>query len=66
MFDKQAARSLRACRFLILTMTAAALLANAGCGYHREGRGVSLPPDVRRVAIPVFRNDTFESGLKRW
>ena len=36
----------------------------AGCGYHREGRGVNVPSSVRRVAVPVFRNDTFEAGLE--
>ncbi|MBZ0274315.1 hypothetical protein K8I61_19930 [bacterium] len=34
------------------------------CGYGRESRGVNLPEKVRRVAVPVFRNDTTEAGLE--
>lgn len=34
------------------------------CGYTRAGRGVNLPPDIRRIAIPTFRNDTMESGIE--
>jgi len=36
----------------------------AGCGYTREGRGVNLRPEIRRVAIPTFRNDTYEADLE--
>ena len=35
-----------------------------GCGYHRVEPGNNLPQDIRSVAVPVFRNDTFESGVE--
>lgn len=42
-----------------LAMTAVAILAlTAGCGYHLRGTGSSLPPTVKTMAIPVFKNLT--------
>jgi outer membrane lipopolysaccharide assembly protein LptE/RlpB len=42
------------------------ILAAAGCGYHLRGTGSSLPPDIRSMSIPVFRNLTtrYELDLK--
>ena len=28
----------------------------SGCGYHVGGRGESLPPDVKTIAVPAFQN----------
>jgi hypothetical protein len=36
----------------------ALLLSLAGCGYSLSGRGSSLPPTIRVVAIPLFANQT--------
>jgi outer membrane lipopolysaccharide assembly protein LptE/RlpB len=33
-------------------------LAAAGCGYHTAGRTVTIPDNVRTIAIPAFANDT--------
>jgi outer membrane lipopolysaccharide assembly protein LptE/RlpB len=30
----------------------------AGCGYHTAGRASRLPPDIRTIAIPGFKNQT--------
>ena len=35
-----------------------------GCGYHLQGGGTSLPPDVRSVAIPIFANHTTQTGIE--
>jgi outer membrane lipopolysaccharide assembly protein LptE/RlpB len=35
-----------------------------GCGYHLEGRGTSLPPEIGRIAIPTMRNQTLEAGIE--
>jgi hypothetical protein len=40
------------------------LLSAAGCGYSREARGVNVAPSIRKIAIPTFRNDTYEAGLE--
>ncbi|MCL4233453.1 MAG: hypothetical protein KJ042_02925 [Deltaproteobacteria bacterium] len=40
------------------------VVAATACGYGREARGVNLEPSIHRVAIPVFRNDTYEAGLE--
>ena len=36
----------------------------AGCGYHRVRQGNNLPDSIRSIAVPVFRNDSFESGVE--
>lgn len=30
----------------------------AGCGYHEGGRGALIPPDVKTIAVPIFKNQT--------
>jgi outer membrane lipopolysaccharide assembly protein LptE/RlpB len=30
----------------------------ASCGYHVAGRGASLPPDIKTIAVPIFKNET--------
>lgn len=46
----------------IITLIALLL---AGCGYTFSGGGTVLPPDVRKIAIPMAENRTVESGLAR-
>ena len=45
----------------------APLLLTAACGYHTSGASSVLPPDVKTLAIPSFRNQThtyhLETGL---
>jgi outer membrane lipopolysaccharide assembly protein LptE/RlpB len=36
----------------------AAALAAAGCGYRLRGTGSALPPGIRTVSVPVFKNLT--------
>lgn len=36
----------------------ALLLFAGGCGYHAGGRGALIPPDVKTIAVPVFKNET--------
>ena len=57
-------RSKRFCRGLALAVFA--LTVAAGCGYHLRGTGSSLPPSVKTMSIPVFRNLTtrYELDLK--
>ncbi|MDH4267207.1 MAG: LPS assembly lipoprotein LptE [Deltaproteobacteria bacterium] len=35
-----------------------------GCGYHFQGGGTSLPPDIRSVAVPIFANSTTQTGIE--
>jgi len=39
-------------------LAAAAVLAAAGCGYRLRGTGSALPPGIRTVSVPVFKNLT--------
>jgi hypothetical protein len=41
------------------------LLLGWGCGYHFYGAKSNLPPEIQKVAIPLFANDTSEMGLER-
>jgi len=34
------------------------------CGYHLRGKETNLPPDIHSVAIPIFGNRTFETGIE--
>ena len=38
-------------------------LAAASCGYHLSGRGSSLPPHVKTIAVPTFGNSTTRPEL---
>jgi len=40
-----------------------AVLAAAGCGYRLRGTGSALPPGVRTVSVPVFKNLTTRTEL---
>jgi len=35
-----------------------------GCGYQFQGRGTNLPPEIRSVAVPIFANRTFHTGIE--
>ena len=35
----------------------------SGCGYSFRGSGSVLPPDVRRIAVPLVENSSPEAGL---
>jgi len=47
-------------------LIAAALIiaATAGCGYHLARMGSTLPDGVHRIAIPIFKNLTYEAGIE--
>jgi len=44
----------------------AALASSTACGYRLRGTGSSLPPRIRTVSVPVFKNQTtrFELDVK--
>lgn len=42
--------------FCLLASAFCLLLFLPGCGYHVAGKGDSLPPDVKTIAIPIFVN----------
>lgn len=46
--------------FILLTV----LSSSAGCGYHFVGIGNGLPVDVRSIAIPIFANQTNQTGIE--
>ena len=53
-------------RVIPVAVLAAVLLSGAGCGYRLRGTGSSLPPQIKTVSIPMFKNLTtrFELDVK--
>jgi len=45
-------------RGVVVLLVGTVCLTSAGCGYHALGHNVTLPPDARTIAVPVFTNDT--------
>jgi outer membrane lipopolysaccharide assembly protein LptE/RlpB len=41
-----------------------AVLLLMSCGYHFVGSGAKLPEGVRSVAIPIFGNQTLQTGIE--
>ncbi len=39
-------------------------LFGSGCGYTVQGRGSNLPSDIHSVAIPIFGNQTIQTGAE--
>jgi outer membrane lipopolysaccharide assembly protein LptE/RlpB len=40
------------------------VLAASGCGYHLAGRDNPLLAGINTIAVPYFKNDSFEAGLE--
>lgn len=49
---------MRRLRFPLAALAALALLLAPGCGYRLAGTGSLLPPHVKTVHIPYFKNET--------
>ena len=48
----------------ILTITLLCFLLPMGCGYQMVGKETHVPPGLNSVAIPTFKNETFEPGIE--
>jgi len=48
---------------ILSAIAAAVLVGLTGCGYTFSGGGSVLPPDVKKVAIPLVDNSSTETGL---
>jgi hypothetical protein len=40
-----------------------AALATGGCGYALVGRGVTTDPSIKRIGVPLFKDETGKAGL---
>jgi len=45
------------------TLTACLSLTLGGCGYSLVGKGISTDPTIKRIGVPVFKDDTGKPGL---
>ena len=48
----------------IVTVTFLCLFLLTGCGYRMVGKETHVPPGLNSVAIPTFKNQTFEPGIE--
>jgi outer membrane lipopolysaccharide assembly protein LptE/RlpB len=53
---------MRTLRFSFITL---AVILTAGCGYSLVGYGSSLPPYIKTIAIPTFKNSSMEPNIHR-
>ncbi len=49
---------------IIALVVGLAVLALLGCGYNLVGRGGALPKHIKVISVPVFENETLETGLE--
>ena len=49
----------------VQTAFALATVVLSGCGYHVDGQGNSLPPDVKTVAVPIFINQSKQFRIEQ-
>lgn len=52
-------------RRLFLALLALAALSQLGCGYHTAGHAAQLPPDIRTIAVPSFKNETLTYRIEQ-
>jgi outer membrane lipopolysaccharide assembly protein LptE/RlpB len=48
----------------VLTVTLLSFLLFFGCGYQMVGKETHVPPGLSSLAIPTFKNLTFEPGIE--
>jgi Lipopolysaccharide-assembly len=48
---------------LALAVGALGLAVLPGCGYSLVGRGVNVDPSIRRIGVPLFKDETGRPGL---
>jgi hypothetical protein len=53
-------------RALLYYLTAAvAGLATVSCGYHVAGKGAALPPTIKTIAVPAFKNESSQFRIEQ-
>jgi outer membrane lipopolysaccharide assembly protein LptE/RlpB len=48
----------------VVTVTLLCFLLLSGCGYQMVGKETHVPPGLNSIAIPTFKNQTFEPGIE--
>jgi len=51
-------------KHLLLSLSLSGFLLVTGCGYQMVGKETHIPPGLNSVAIPTFKNLTFEPGIE--
>ncbi|MBN1552328.1 LptE family protein [bacterium] len=52
------------CSYCLLALCLAGIMGTNGCGYHLAGQGNALPVHLQKIAVPIFKNQTYEYGLE--
>lgn len=65
--DRRGSRRVRrpSRRAALSTGALVAAVLSSGCAYHLSGRNRFLPPDLHRIAIPVFENETRRAEIEQ-
>lgn len=56
--------TLFACSSAMLCLCVSVISGLTACGYHFAGQGSPFPNDIKTVAIPIFENQTAETGFE--
>ena len=48
----------------VVIVTLLCFLLLSGCGYQMVGKETHVPPGLNSIAIPTFKNETFEPGIE--
>lgn len=50
---------------VFLALLGLILASSFGCGYHTAGHAAQLPPDIRTIAVPSFKNETLTYRIEQ-
>lgn len=53
------------CHRLLSALAVLAVVFDLACGYHTAGHAAQLPPDIRTIAIPSFKNETLTYRIEQ-
>jgi len=50
---------------LVVAFLGMAAAFQIGCGYHTAGHAAQLPPDIKTIAVPSFKNETLTYRIEQ-
>ncbi len=52
-------------RLVLSALLTIAAVLQLGCGYHTAGHVAQLPPDIKTIAVPSFKNETLTYRIEQ-
>ena len=56
---------MKQCRRILPVLVVFGALFQLGCGYHTAGHAAQLPPDIKTIAVPSFKNETLTYRIEQ-